>query len=89
MELYNKFLILKTTDIDEALSPCEHFLLRQIIQVIRSYRASEGKPENKYVVINQDEPYFSEVLKLMEKESPLEHAPLRPKPMQRQPDKEA
>ncbi len=66
MELENKFLVLKWDDINAALSRPELELLQALARFIREYRECEGKSQNAYVVINEDEPYFSEVLKLMD-----------------------
>lgn len=74
MELEEKYLVLKWADLERTLMPYEQRVLRRIIKRVGEYRASHGKPENKYVVINQDEHYFPSVLKLMEE---AEQATLR------------
>src|SRR5260370_11649874 len=66
MELEEKYLVLKWSDIGRAIMPYELSALRRIIKRVGEYRADHGKPPNSYVVINQDEPYFPDVLKLME-----------------------
>ena len=66
MELENRFLVLKRADIEAALNERSKFLLRQIVQEVYAYREEHRKPVNTYVIINQDEPYFPDVLKLME-----------------------
>lgn len=70
MELEEKYLVLKRADIEAALLEYQKMDLESICSQIHYYRVSQGKPENKYVVINQDEPYFSDVLKLMELAQP-------------------
>lgn len=62
----DKFLVIKRADISAALMPSDRFALMYLVNSIDSYRKKRGKPHNKYVVINQDEPYFPDVLKLME-----------------------
>jgi hypothetical protein len=67
MQLEDKYLVLKRADIDGALTEQEFAMLQVLLEAIHVYRLSQGKPmENKYVVINQDEAYFPDVLKLME-----------------------
>jgi hypothetical protein len=66
MELENRFLVLKRADIEAALTSKEQDDLLWLINNVNLYRLTQGKPQNSYVVINQDEPYFPDVLKLME-----------------------
>ena len=66
MQLGNKYLVLKIADIAQALTLYEQRILQRMADCVGEYRARQGKPENRYVLINQDEPYFPEVLKLME-----------------------
>lgn len=66
MELENKYLVLKWSDATAALTPEQKVQLTRISATIANWRKGQGKPRNKYVVINQDEPYFPDVLKLME-----------------------
>ena len=74
MELEEKYLVLKRADIEAALSPTEKDMLLWLSNNVDIYRLKQGKPVNSYVVINQDEPYFPDVLKLMEQ---AEQAPLK------------
>ena len=68
MELEEKFLVLKRADIEAALTYKEQEQFAMLCRLIAFYRRNVlDKPENRYVVINQDEPYFPDVLKLMEK----------------------
>lgn len=66
MELENKFLVLKWSDITPALTVEQKVQLAHICDDIARWRTSQGKHENKYVVINLDEPYAPAVLRLME-----------------------
>jgi hypothetical protein len=66
MELENKYLVLKWDDLNRALTPYELKILDVLIDCVQEYREYKGKKENSYVVINRDEPYFPDVLKLME-----------------------
>lgn len=74
MELEEKYLVLKIADIEAAFTPHEKEMLHHLARIIDDYRICYGKKRNSYVVINQDEPYFPDVLKLMEK---AEQAPLK------------
>lgn len=67
MILEDKFLVLKRSDIDAALTTGQRDMFLWLAAQIAVYRVRKGKPPtHKYVVINQDEPYFAEVLRLME-----------------------
>jgi hypothetical protein len=66
MELENKYLVLKRADIEAALSKQEQEDLLWLVNNVNIYRLKQGKPVNNYVVINQDEAYFPDVLRLME-----------------------
>jgi hypothetical protein len=67
MELENRFLVLKRADIEAALTDkYELRIFQRLVACVEEYRAYHGKPQNSYVVINQDEPYFPDVLTLME-----------------------
>ena len=75
MELEEKYLVFKRADMEAALIEEELHQLEEMSKIIAYYRKIVlGKPENKYVVINQDEPYFSDVLKLIEKHESREQA---------------
>jgi len=70
MELEEKYLVLKWDDIREYLRVSQKEALEDIILTVHANREVSGKPaSNKYVVINQDEPYFPDVLKLIEEHS--------------------
>jgi hypothetical protein len=61
-----KYLMLERTDLEATLMPYERNALQRIVKRVREYRTDHGKPENTYVVINEDELYFPAVLKLIE-----------------------
>ena len=67
MELENKFLVLKIADIEEALVSTDKQKLQLFATRVDEWRLDHGKKLNTYVVINQDEPYFPDVLKLMDR----------------------
>jgi len=64
-ELEEKYLVLKWVDIEDALTLTERKELLWLTNNVNIYRLKQGKPVNNYVVINQDEPYFPDVLRLM------------------------
>ncbi len=65
MELDQKYLVIKMSDYDDALAEEQKDQLARIFHDIVQWRTKNKKKINRYVVINQDEPYFSDVLKLM------------------------
>jgi hypothetical protein len=73
MQLDEKYIVLKKADVEAALTEKELATLQLLLYTVGSYRFSLGKPDNKYVVINQDEPYFPDVLKLMERAEEIAH----------------
>lgn len=70
MDLTDKFIILKRADVVAVASRQEMDVLQSLFSKIVRYRAAQGKRAmNSYMVINQDEPYYPDVLKLMEAHS--------------------
>jgi len=67
MEVEQKFLVWKLADLDTFLNDEEKAFLFRLQHKIRVLRATQGKSMNSYIVINQDEPYFPDILNLMEK----------------------
>jgi hypothetical protein len=65
-ERKDKYLVLKQDDIKGALSTLEKASLDSICISIGYYRKQLHKEQNKYVVVNQDEPYAEIVWKLIE-----------------------
>jgi len=61
-----KYLVLKITDINAFLTVEECDRLRYFCTKIGWARKDIGKKDNKYVVVNQDEPYAEKVWKLIE-----------------------
>ena len=68
MQLEEKYIVLKKEDVEAALTEQGLTSFQFLLYTIDGYRHSLGKPDNQYVVINQDEPYFPDVLKLMEEQ---------------------
>jgi hypothetical protein len=66
MELEEKYLVLKWVDIEAALTSSERDVLYACMRKVDIHRMKQGKKVNSYVVINLDEPYALEVLRLME-----------------------
>lgn len=64
---YDKYLVLKWEDIDNLLNPYSKETLVHLISVIQAHRDIQGKKENTYVVVNEDEPYAEKVWKLIER----------------------
>ena len=62
-----KFVVMKVDDINQVLAEHEIDNLVSMMDSIARYRNMLGKPENEYVVINVDEPYFPEVKAIMER----------------------
>lgn len=63
-----KFWVFKSDDIDKYLSNGQYVQLVNISGTIGNERIKEGKnPDNKYMIINRDEPYAEEVLEIMKK----------------------
>lgn len=59
----NKFLVVKTEDINKHLSKSERKALVDALLTIRNGRILDGKkPENEYWIVNQDEPYADKIL---------------------------
>lgn len=62
----NRFLVLKWDDIRKFLYPNDGEKLEEILAIIGEGRKSEGKKDNTYVVVNEDEPYAEKVWKLIQ-----------------------
>lgn len=63
---YNKYLVLKQDDIGKYLVGSQKTELEEIRRFVRANRLAEGKKDNTYVVVNEDEPYAEIVWKLVE-----------------------
>lgn len=66
-ERKRKYLVLKTDDIDSYLNTSEQCALLNICHIIGHGRELDGKKDNSYVVVNEDEPYAEKVWALIEK----------------------
>lgn len=63
-----KYVVLKKDDILLYCTAAEEQGLRQATTSIMKGREAEGKPaENRYLVINTDEPYADEVIEILKK----------------------
>ena len=62
-----KYLVLKWDDIDKYLTRIERENLLVVCKKIEIYRSFDGKEENNYVVVNEDEPYAEQVWELIRK----------------------
>jgi len=63
-----KFIVLKNEDLDKYLNLEEEIALYNVVQSVDAGRMVDGKVyDNRYLVINQDEPYAAEVIGIMKK----------------------
>jgi len=58
-------VVLKEADITEHLTKTEADILGLLYEKIIKGRASLGKKENKYYVVNTDEPYADDILEII------------------------
>ncbi len=65
-ERYNKYLVVKTADIEEYLTSTEQLELATLTVKVQEQRLRAGKLENHYVVVNEDQPYAALVWGLIE-----------------------
>jgi len=63
---YSKYFVLKTDDIRKYSTEEDHRQLDFLAKTVAIGREKEGKKENTYVVVNEDEPYTETVWKLIE-----------------------
>lgn len=66
-ERKEKYIVFKIEDAEKYLFPFQKQQLHMICAVIENGRRVDGKGQNYYVVVNQDESYAEEVWKLIEK----------------------
>lgn len=53
-----KYIVIKHEDMIAALSPHQKDLFFSLLDTIKAYRVKQGKKtNNKYLVLNEDEPY--------------------------------
>jgi len=63
-----KFIVLKNEDLDKYLTAQEEYDLYGIVSSVDAGRMVDGKVyDNRYLVINRDEPYAVEVIEIMKK----------------------
>lgn len=61
----NKYIVLKTDDVENYLDPSEQEALAMVCRVLNYCRNKDGKKENSYYVCNTDEPYADKVLQVI------------------------
>ena len=64
----DKYLVLKLDDLSKYLDPEDREKLDALVMTIGWGRGADGKKDNTYVVVNEDEPYAEIVWKLIEME---------------------
>ena len=64
---YDKFIVLKRTDVQEALTPIERALLNMLQTKIVDFRTRICKRNKNYVVVADDWPEYETVWELIEK----------------------
>lgn len=62
-----KFIVLNCWDATKYLSDEQKKNLEDICNTINTGRGFDKKPENEYMVINNDEPYAPEVVEILKK----------------------
>jgi len=62
----NKYLVLKTEDIERYLVGSQRTELDEVCRFIRANRLAEDRKNNAYVVVNEDEPYAEKVWQLIQ-----------------------
>lgn len=66
MERYNKYLVIKRTDIEKYLSQDAKAILEYLIEKINTGRLFEKKPLHNYIVVNQSKTYAEKVWQLID-----------------------
>ncbi len=68
-ERYAKYEVMKLGDIDKYLSPSQKEYLKYIIKTIQDGREEDDKVRcNRYIVVNEDQPYAEQVWKLIQEQ---------------------
>lgn len=64
-----KFTVIKNDDLDSLylIHPQIHREFERAQEKVQKIRIAEGKKDNKYIVINTDEPYADEVIEIMKR----------------------
>ena len=71
---HDKYLVLKQEDIECYLSSYQQMQLRDIFCEIFRIRKQLKKKDNSYIVVNEDQPYASQVWKLIEEQWNIDNA---------------
>lgn len=65
---FDKFIVFKREDIEKYTGNLSKAALKKSSELIMAGREKDGKnPDNKYLVINVDEPYADEVIEIMKR----------------------
>jgi len=67
-----KYLVLKLEGIDKLPDQMLENL-KAVLSYIESLRRAQGKKDNSYIVVNEDEPYAEAVWKLIQEEEERKH----------------
>jgi hypothetical protein len=64
-----KFTVIKNDDLDSLylIHPQIHREFERAQDKVQKIRIAEGKKDNKYIVINTDEPYADEVIEILKR----------------------
>lgn len=68
VKVEDKFIVIKIDDLTKHVSPSRRAMLSIILDDIQEGRKADGKKNNKYLVVNEDEKYAALVKKLILKE---------------------
>jgi hypothetical protein len=68
-ERKQKYLVVKHDDLTKYLHAENLAYLAALMETVKKRRAEDGKKDNQYVIVNQDEPYSEKVWKLIEAHS--------------------
>lgn len=69
-EMKEKFKVIKIDDLIKYVSPSRQAMLSIILDDIQEGRKAESKnADNKYLVINTDEPYADEIVEILKRNS--------------------
>ncbi|MBD7937159.1 hypothetical protein H9655_08955 [Cytobacillus sp. Sa5YUA1] len=68
-EMKMKFTVIKNDDLDTLYltQPQVHRDFERGLEYVSKIRQQEGKDDNKYLVINADEPYAGEVIEILKR----------------------
>ena len=69
----DKYLVVKTDDLEAATGETDWQEFWTTVNKVDEYRKAQCKKDNKYVVVNEDEPYAEVVWKLIEMGEKTKH----------------